>query len=77
MVFVERIRANYETIMLPTQFDRFLRKQVHDRRNVPDKPGYSEASKSQKPLYVAFIDLKATYDWTPRPMLFKVLKNRL
>ena len=35
------------------------------------------ARRSKKPLYIAFVDLKAAYDWIPRDALFKCPEIRL
>ena len=76
MIFVNRIRKNYERILLPTQFGFRANKSTTDAIFITSRI-IQQSKANGKPLYIAFIDLKAAYDWIPRPMLFRVLKNRL
>ena len=75
-IVVNRIKDTYEHILLHTQFGFRGNRSTNDAifiiRHVLEK-----AKKSRTPLYVAFIDLKAAYDWIPREALMKCLEIRL
>ena len=75
-IIVERIRQSYESILLPSQFGFRANKSTCDAIFIL-RQILKTSKKSKKPLYVAFIDLKAAYDWIPRSALFQCLNIRL
>ena len=72
-IIIDRFKALYEAMLLPTQFGFRENKSTNDAifalRNVIDN--------TSDELFCCFIDLKAAYDWIDRDMLFKVLEYRL
>jgi len=70
MVFIQRIRPIYETIIMPNQYgfrkNRSTNDAIYILRHILEK--------EKRPLYLCFIDLKAAYDWIPREALFRVLE---
>ena len=73
MIIVNRIRAMYECILLPTQFGFRRNKSTCDAIFITRQV----IATTKGPLYVCFIDLKAAYDWIPRESLFRVLEIRM
>ena len=75
-IIIDRCQEAYEYILLPTQFGFRKNRSTNDAifiiRHMLEK-----ARKSETPLYVAFVDLKAAYDWIPREALMKCLEIRL
>ena len=74
-IIVDRLRDAYEYILLPSQFGFRANRSTNDAifilRHVLEK-----SKKSKSPLFIAFIDLKAAYDWIPRDALIKCLEIR-
>lgn len=74
-IIVDRLRDAYEYIILPSQFGFRNSRSTNDAifilRHVLEK-----SRKSKIPLFIAFIDLKAAYDWIPRDALMKCLEIR-
>ena len=75
-IVVDRIREAYEFILLESQFG------FRTNRSTPDaiyilRQLLVNTAKTKTPVYIAFVDLKAAYDWIPRDALFKCLEVRL
>ena len=74
-IIVERAHEAYEFILLPTQYgfrSRSTTDTIFILRQVLET-----SSKTRTPLFVAFVDLKAAYDWVLREALIKCLEIRL
>ena len=75
-VVINRIRATYEKILLPTQYGFRANRSTSDAIFILRRI-LELSKKSKAPVFVAFIDLKAAYDWIPRDALFRCLDIRL
>ncbi|KAJ8286124.1 hypothetical protein GJAV_G00034810 [Gymnothorax javanicus] len=75
-IVVGRIREAYEHILLQSQFGFRANRPTSDAIYML-RQLLENAKKSKKPVYIAFVDLKAAYDWIPRDALFKCLEIRL
>ena len=76
VVIMERISEVYEHILMPSQFGFRANRSTIDAIYVLGQL-FENAKRSKKPLLIAFVDLKAAYDWIPRDALFKCLEIRL
>ena len=74
-VVINRIRETYEKILLPTQYGFRANRSTSDAIFILRRI-LELSKKSKAPVFVAFIDLKAAYDWIPRDALFRCLDIR-
>ena len=75
-IVVDRIREGYEFILLESQFGFRTNRSTSDAIYILSQLLVNTA-KTNTPVYIAFVDLKAAYDWIPRDALFKCLEVRL
>ena len=75
-IIVERIREAYEYVLLRSQCGFRANRSTTDAIYIL-RQLLENTRRVKEPMYIAFVDLKAAYDWIPRDALFKCLEIRL